>query len=731
MSSLSAASAPLAGPSEPFRDAVNLAHVGRTLKVRWRWIVLPTLAALIGSFAFVNLATPRYTAEAKLLLESRDSFYTRPGQERPEQQPLIDEQAVASQVQVAMSRDLAREAVKRLGLVGNPEFDPLVDGVGTLKQLMIVWGLASNPLDRPPEERVLEAYYDHLTVFPAGKSRILTVEFRSQDPELAAKAANTIAALYIDMQEAAKKDTARSASAWLGPNIESLRQRVTEAEAKVEAFRARTGLFAGPNNATFNGQQLSDLNTQLSRARAAQADSQAKARLIREALKAGRAIEIPDVANNELIRRVVEQRINLRAQLALELRTLLPAHPRIKELNAQVSDLEGQIRSAAERTVRTLENDARIAGSRVESLQAAVDSQKSVVADANENEVQLRALEREARAQRDQLESYLARYRDAMARDADNAMPADARMISRAIAPQLPSFPKKLPIMALTTLAVMTMAAAVAAARELMASLPAPAPAWTPAPLVEAGRADRLQPAAGVRSASVMPAAEPAPAAQEPDRPEPAVEPFTASEPFTAADAGIEEARYDFDALIARLAQAKPADRGRRVLVTGLGGSEAAGMARELGRTLARTSRAILISVDAKRAADANRLGFSDLVAGDASFVDIIEREPGSRLHFIPPGLLGPSFLEDEPQAVDIALEAFDQTYDWVVCVLRDYSETGLMAFFAPRVDATVIAAEDSASEPVVDLYERARDAGAPDVIVAREKAPVELLEVA
>ncbi len=129
------------------------------------------------------------------------------------------------------------------------------------------------------------------------------MEFRSQDPELAAKAANTIAALYIDMQEAAKKDIARSASAWLGPNIEGLRQRVTEAEAKVEAFRARTGLFAGPNNATFNGQQLSDLNTQLSQARAAQADSQAKARLIREALKAGRAIEIPDVANNELIRR--------------------------------------------------------------------------------------------------------------------------------------------------------------------------------------------------------------------------------------------------------------------------------------------------------------------------------------------------------------------------------------------------------------------------------------------
>jgi len=151
-------------------------------------------------------------------------------------------------------------------------------------------------------------------------------------------------------------------------------------------------------------------------------------------------------------------------------------------LNAQLADLEGQIRSAADRTVRMLENEAQIAGSRVESLQTAVDAQKTVVAGGNENEVQLRALEREARAQRDQLESYLTRYREALARDADNAMPADARVISRAVVPQLPSFPKKLPIMALTTLAVMVLAAAVLAARELMAALPTPSPGWAARP---------------------------------------------------------------------------------------------------------------------------------------------------------------------------------------------------------------------------------------------------------
>src|SRR5215210_5177457 len=142
MSSLSVAE-PLAGPAEPpLRDAIGLAQIGRAMKTRWPWIVLPMLAALAGSFAFVNLVPPRYTGEAKLLLESRDSFYTRPGQERAEQQPLIDEQAVASQVQVVMSRDLARDAIKQMGLVGNEEFDPLTGEISLVRRLMILTGLA-------------------------------------------------------------------------------------------------------------------------------------------------------------------------------------------------------------------------------------------------------------------------------------------------------------------------------------------------------------------------------------------------------------------------------------------------------------------------------------------------------------------------------------------------------------------------------------------------------------
>jgi succinoglycan biosynthesis transport protein ExoP len=696
---------PLSPPPEAAVGGVTLAQVGRAVLRSWKWIVVPALFAFVASAVFVTMVSPRYTGEAKLLLESRDSYYTRPGQDRAmDQSQLIDEQAVASQVQVVMSRDLAREAIKRLKLVGNPEFDPLVGGVGPVKRLMMLFG-AGNPLERPPEDRVLETYYERLLVYPQGKSRILTVEFRSKDPELAARAANTIAELYLELQEAAKKDTARTASTWLGTNIEALRTRLAQAEAKVEEFRARTGLLMGSNNATITAQQLSELNTQLSQARSALAESQAKARLIRDLIKSGRTFEIPDVANNELVRRLTEQRVSLRAQIAFESRTLLPGHPRMKELSAQLADLEAQIRGAAERTVRTLENDATIAASRVETIQATLDAQKTVVGSANENEVQLRALEREARAHRDQLEAYLGRYREATARDVENAVPPDARIVSRAIVPSTASFPKKVPIVALMTLAGAVMGAAAVLARELLSERPA-APLRAPGPDTAWAAAElaRLRRAAG---------------------PNPRT---------TAMDGGGDDVwpvlddRYDLEPLVHRLERAESAGQARRVLVTTCDDRAAArDVAKALGRVLALKGRAIVVALDPADDDAADQLGFTDLVAGEASFAAIIEREPGSRLHTVAPGTIDRALLAQEWEGVEIALSAFDQTYDWVICVLQDAADEHLFGRLAGRVDAAIIASDaEPTDEALVRLYDGAKAAGAADVVVVREREPAD-----
>ena len=139
-------------------------------------------------------------------------------------------------------------------------------------------------------------------------------------PSLRRASTNAIAERYLVLQQAAKQDQTRSAGTWLSGEIETLRKKVAEAEAKVEQYRSKTNLFIGTNNTSLSNQQLGEYNAQLASARAQKSDAEAKARLIREALKSGGPVEFSDIVNSELMRRLSEQHVTLRAQL--------PSNPR-------------------------------------------------------------------------------------------------------------------------------------------------------------------------------------------------------------------------------------------------------------------------------------------------------------------------------------------------------------------------------------------------------------------
>ena len=316
---------------------------------------------------------------------------------------------------------------------------------------------------------MLDAYYDRLHRLCGRQiARHRRSNSSRSDPDLAARVANSIADGYLVMQQNARQEQAKAASQWLSGEIDNLRKKVADAESRVEDFRSKSSLFVGTNNTTLSNQQMGELNTQLNNARALKSDAETKARLIREMLQSGKPIEASEVLNSELIRRLSEQRVTLRAQLAEQSSTLLDNHPRIKELKAQLVDLDHQIRDEASKVSRSLENDARIAGGRVEGLSASLDQMKKQATSSNGQDVQLRALEREAKAQRDLLESYLAKYREATTRENIDAAPADGRIISRAIVSNTPAYPKKLPIVLIATLATLLLSAGVIVTGELL-----------------------------------------------------------------------------------------------------------------------------------------------------------------------------------------------------------------------------------------------------------------------
>src|SRR5438270_8433889 len=135
------------------------------IDAKW-WIIGPALCASVLTFAAVNLVKPRFTGEAKVLIENQESYFTRPEKSEHESTQLPDAEAVASQVQLVSSRDLVRQAIKALKLQGNPQFDPLAEGLALVSRGLVALGLARDPMKSPPEERILDSYFDRITVFP-------------------------------------------------------------------------------------------------------------------------------------------------------------------------------------------------------------------------------------------------------------------------------------------------------------------------------------------------------------------------------------------------------------------------------------------------------------------------------------------------------------------------------------------------------------------------------------
>ncbi|MET0606876.1 MAG: exopolysaccharide transport family protein [Beijerinckiaceae bacterium] len=670
---------------QPLVGEMDLGGLWRAVVARRRAILLPTLLLTAAAAVFVNVVSPRYAGEARVLLESRVSYLSRPdrGDRDGGSANAFDSEGVQSQIQVAMSNDLAREAIKRLKLIGNPEFDPSASAFNVLGRLMALFGLANDVTDKPVEDRVLKAYYDKLSVYPAGKSRVVAVEFSSKDPELAAKGADTIAELYLDAVASAKKDLARSAGAWLSPNIDDLRRRVREAEAKVEEFRGRNGLFVAGRDTTLPQQQLADASTQLTQSKTQRADAQAKAQILRDMIRSGRVFEISEVSNNELIRRLIEQRVTLRAQFALESRTLGSEHPRMKELSAQIADVEGQIRSAAERTVRGIENEAKVAAARVAQLSASLDEQKQRSTEVLENDVQLRALEREARTLRDQLESYLAKYREAVARDTDNAEPPDARIISRAVVPTSPAFPKKIPIILLTALSSLMICGMIVLARELMG---APAPTAL---------------AQSERSGWTRVAASPAPRAVATSEPV-----FSGPPPASAREA-----------LNLRIDALRKGRKCRCVAVIGADRTYSGKVVTDIAEDQADAGRVVLLTLsDAIAPIGDDDTGFTDLLCGDAGFAEAIRRVRRSDLHVIPHGLAAIADAFDDSSALDMVFAALAQTYRLIVIDVPFALPTGIRDALLEHVDQLAILCRSATpDESTVRLFHALRHADRPD----------------
>ncbi|MBB3314173.1 exopolysaccharide transport family protein [Rhizobium sp. BK181] len=634
--------------------------LGQLVRAVWaRRLKVLAITALGAGVAFTGakMISPKYRSETRILIEPRAPAFANAQAADANAGPLLDELNIASQVQLLQSADLIKQVINSQKLYDLPEFDAAANG-SALTDILVALHLKKNPYENPPEERVIDAFTERLQVYQVPGSRVIGITFTSKDPKLAAVIPNAMAAVYLATQSGAKLASNSEATRWLEPEIQNLRQKVNDAEQKVAEYRAEHGLLPTNGGANFPTQQLNDISAELTRVRGDRANAEARAQSVRNALSAGEASDtLQDIMSSQSMQRLKSTESGLQSQISDLQTSLLNNHPRLKSLRAQLSDIKAQIRQETQKILASIENEAKVSAVRQRELEQQADKLKANSAQAGEDEVGLNALTREAAAQRQLLETYLSRYREAASRADKNSSPADARVVSKAIQPVDPYFPKLAPIVVVAALATLIMTSIAIMLAELFSGR-ALRPVGSPE---EDAREEADEPTA-TTSVSPKRIATPSLLATPADGEPPAE---------TQEDEPVVEASEFSIASVSDYLRGSRAPLAIAISPTGDDGSAATvSLARKLAED---GSRVILVDMTGSglptdlMAEDRSMLGITDLLCGDAAFGDTIHGDSRSDAHFIPQGISDPHRAMRGAARLSLLLDALVSAYDLVI----------------------------------------------------------------
>ena len=604
----------------------------------WFRIVLVTVLVLAATFVVLLFVPRMYESTAGLLVEERLNVTTGAATEQGTTESIPVEAMMSSQIELIKSRDTLLWVIDSENLRSVPELTGA--GFSPARLIMQLLGRKTEPAS--VDETVVENLNDRLTVVQERDSAVISVIVRTRSPDLSARIANAIAQAHVRRRAGLSLSDTAETSVWLKLEVDRLGVKVKEAEEAVANYRIENDLFSGTENTSILDQQLTNIASQITAAQERKSAAQSRADLIRGLLDAGQSIDsVSDVRESVVIQQLLQSRATLQGELAQRSSTLLANHPTIKGLKAQIREVEEQIRQEARRAADSLQAEAEIEGNIEAALRDDLTRLKLSVSTATRDNVTLAGLEREAKAQRDLLESYLARYNEALSRTESSSTLPDVRVVTLAAPAVQPASPKTALILAAVgfgTLALQIgwilfgelMSGRALTERHQVVQEAEPLDAYAPveAEAVVAEREDdhgeREAPLAGVREAMI---ANQLSAAEE-DRldvhaAEP--EPEGAFAPAPVAAAAVPQA-VEGDQGLGKLVEDVVAGRVRVVMLAALDGFEQALEVSDLVVADCLRAGLSVCSVDAGSGRMTEEPGLTDLSAGRASFGDVVHR---------------------------------------------------------------------------------------------------------
>jgi exopolysaccharide transport family protein len=460
------------------------------LRRRYRLIAVVTM--LVGNIAAgVSLLIPnKYTAVATVQMDQRSKKIVNIEGVISDLKP--DTPTVDSEVEIIRSKAIAQRVIEKLGLRTDEELVKRsgVKGIASWlgisrKRLPTVLGGGDDEDDKrassiaellnidtaksgsPERDEIARAFESRLKVVRVRNTLLIEIHYTSGDPTKAARIANSIADVYLQSQIEQKERATEQASQLLEERIVGLRERVGEAERRIERFRSDNNIFDADGFLLVDRQLAREMET-LVVARKQTAESKARYELARRMMLQGEGQDsVADVLQSQTVR-LLRDELTKAMRKEAELATKYGArHPEMQKIAADVAKAQGELTAEVNKIIRNLKTEFEVATDRERQLTASLETLKGQISASKDKIWQLKDLEREANSSKQLYEALLQRNKQTV--ETLGLQLPDARVVERADIPPYPASPKRKQIVLIALAGGLALGLGLAFLIELMA----------------------------------------------------------------------------------------------------------------------------------------------------------------------------------------------------------------------------------------------------------------------
>jgi capsular exopolysaccharide synthesis family protein len=384
-----------------------LAHTLRIIRKRKIAIVVASFIGLIAGILYTLPQPPVYRSTIAIEIQpaNDDFLFSRDVNPTSNNGSMFPDYDMATQIKTISTRSLQDRVVARLNADASVQVKVPEDRFASWRKAL---HLPAGEVT--PRLALIAATAGSMRVASSRGSRVIEVQSDSGDAQLTAVYLNTLAKEYIDQSIERRWQSAQHTGEWLGRQLDEIKIKLEKSEDQLQNYATAMNLvFTGDKERTnVADERLSEVQKELSSAQADRIAKQARYELA----GSGRSDSMAQVLDDTSLRANEQKLADLRRDLADTTQTFGPAHIRVRKLQAQIAQTEGDQKKARDKIVERIYNDFREAERREKLLSTDYEKQSAVLADQSGKLTHYNILKREVDINRQLYESLLQKVKE-------------------------------------------------------------------------------------------------------------------------------------------------------------------------------------------------------------------------------------------------------------------------------------------------------------------------------